>query len=338
MMNKLRMGRPATLALVCVVLVLGPGCAQRTTASAEGSASGSVAGSVAELREPALEQIRASAKSEDPILRANALEAIEAVPGEAAALAEAAVEDVNQVVRFAALMLIGDLKIEELGEAALARREDESYHVRAAAIHAAKATGQDVDASPLSRLVMAPDPGLRSNVAIVLGRMGDASAVPMLREAAAAPLPRAAEVQHALLRIQVAEALVQLGDERARSAIRAAAYSHHDEVRVLALSMMGRLEDRRMMPAMEYMVHDQPMEIRLAAAEGLARLGSGLGLEAMLEGARSRSAPVRAQAAFGLGLIPDAQAARALKRLLEDDSEQVRLSAAAAIVKATAGE
>ncbi len=329
MMNTRRFGWPVVLALAGVALVLCPACAQLTAASGGGE------GSTPELRPRALEQIRASATSRDPNMRANAMEAIEPVPEEARPLAERALGDVNQAVRFAALMLVGDLGIEELGPAALERLEDESYHVRAAAIYAASATGQEVDVSPLARLLAAPDPGLRSNVAMVVGRMGDASAIGMLREMAQMPMPRVEEVQHALVRIQVAEALVELGDERARSAIRAAAYSHLPEIRVVALSMMGRLGDRRMKPAMEYMLHDeQPLEIRLAAAEGLARLGAPVGLEAMLEGTRSREAPVRAQAAFGLGLISDPRATRALERLLEDDSEQVRLSAAAAIVAA----
>ncbi|MEX0885459.1 MAG: HEAT repeat domain-containing protein [Phycisphaeraceae bacterium] len=323
-----RRGIPCLVALLGISALVTMACTSPSPA-ADGPAT------LGEAREAALAQVRSSADSRDPILRANALEAIAPLPDEARALAERGVEDSNHVVRFAALMLVGDLALEPLGEAALERLDDDSYHVRAAAIYAARAAGQEVDATPLARMLAAPDPGLRSNVAIVLGRMGDRSASPMMHELASAPMPRVDELHASLVRIQIAEALVKLGEAEALSAIRAAAYSHFDEIRVLALSMMGQLNDRRMAPAMEYMLEDQPIEIRLAAAEALARMGSGVGLEAMLDGADDDVTAVRAQAAFGLGMVDDTEATEALLKLLEDDEEQVRLSAAASIIRAT---
>jgi len=102
--------------------------------------------------------------------------------------------------------------------------------------------------------------------------------------------------------------------------------------------MLGKFEDRRMQTAFEQMLKNPPIEIQLAAAEALARMKSYNGiLSPALQGAAMDIPAVRAQSAFALALIPDSQAATRLVTLLNDLHPQVRLSAAAAILRAVTG-
>lgn len=290
--------------------------------------------------EVALDEIERAAHGDDAALRANAIEAMQPVPSAAAELAERGLDDPNPAVRFSALVTVGELELVELSEAALMLRDDPQPSVRAAALYAGRACGRDVDLTPLANMLAARDPSVRSNAAMLLGLLGDGSAAPMLKELAHAPMPRVSAVRQALVRIQIAEALVELGEDGALDALRAGAYSHHDEVRVLAVQALGRTGDRQMEAALAQLVtSDEPIELRLAAAEALARMGGvgEAGLTVMREGAGWDDPPVRAQAAFCLGHVVHPAALGPLLTLLaEDDSAQVRLSAAAAVLRAHA--
>lgn len=290
------------------------------------------------VRERAVELVLAGSRSENPILRANAIEAMQPLPERALPLAQLGLEDENAVVRFTALVCIGKLKFPGMGEAAMRHLGDASPSVRAAAMFAAKACGQDVDISAMAMMLRSSNPGLRANVAMLLGLLGDASAAPMLENLANSPMRRVSAVRQSLTRLQIAEAMIRLGDEGALDALRAGAYSQFDEVRVLAVSAMGKLGDQRMASAFRKMLQQPPIELQLAAAEALARQGDDGGLPVMLAGTESQIVPVRAQAAFGLGLVKKPEAAQALVLLLDDEAEQVRLSAAASILQAIAAK
>jgi HEAT repeat protein len=286
------------------------------------------------LRDRAIEQVLLAARGEDGFLRANAIEAMQPIPTRALPLAQLGLNDEHPAVRFAALVTIGKLRLEGMGPSAVRMVDDRSPSVRAAAMFAAHQTGQDVDISPLAGMLRSPEPGVRANAAMLLGLIGDRSALPMLQEMSRLPLHRASAEEREIVRVQVAEAMVALGNDRALDVMRAGAYSNLDEVRVLSVQTMGRLRDRAMMASLPPMLRDGPIELRLAAAEALARLGSPQGLPTLLEAATHELETARAQAAFGLGLIADTRSAEALGRLLNDPSPLVRLSAAAAVLRA----
>ena len=290
---------------------------------------------LAQTRDRAIEQVLLSARSDDPFLRANAIEAMQPVPQRALPLAQLGLQDKHPAVRYAALATLGQLKLPGMREAVTALLDDPSPSVRAAAMFAAHELGAEVSINGLARLLQSPDPGVRGNTVLLMGMTGDRSAIPMLQELVQVPMsPRASAAQQALTRIQFAEALIRLGDDHALDAVRAGAYSSHDEVRVLSVMIMGRTGDRRMAPAIRQMLENPPIELQLAAAEALARMGWDDGLPQMLAGAQSSIMPARAQSAFGLALLHDPRATAALITLLDDSAEQVRLSAAAAILKA----
>lgn len=319
---------PIRAALLVVILPL------LTVQVAKGQASTSAI--LFDARDAAMEEVLKAARSDEAVLRANALEAAQAAPDRVLPLAQLALDDPNPGVRFAALATIGRLKLESLGDAAVRYRNDPNPSVRAAALFAAHRTGREVDISEMAQMLTSSDPTLRGNVAMLLGEIGEPSAATMLQETARVPMRRASAIRQAIVRVQVAEAMVSLGEESALDALRSAAYSQFGEVRVLAVSALGKLDDRRMQRGLEHLLQDQPIELRLAAAEALGRMGSNRGLQTMLEGAAFEIAPVRAQSAFALGTVDNPMAAQALVDLLRDPHPQVRLAAAASILKATA--
>lgn len=283
----------------------------------------------------ATDQVLVSVRSASPFLRANAIEAIQAVPRRSVPVIQLAFDDPHPVVRFSALTLMGRLKIRALAPAARRFLNDPSKSVQGAAMFALHQCGDESgDITPLAGMLASQNPSLRGNAAMLLGYLGDPSAVLMLKDLARVPMPRVSAVQESIVRIQVAEALVRLGDTQALNALRAGAYSQFDEVRVLAVSMMGELGDQRMEKAFATMLIQPPIELQIAAAGALARFGRHEGFAVVMEATFSSMTTVRAQATLTLEYFHrHAQARTALEQLLDDPEEQVRLAAAAAILR-----
>lgn len=283
----------------------------------------------------AIDQVLTSSRSDNPFLRANAIEAAHSLreTGQVVPLAQLGLDDAHEAVRFAAAVTIGKLKLTKMAPAVSRLRADPSDSVQAAALFALYRCGQDVDISPIAAMLASPQPATRGNVAMLLGEMGEHDAKLMLEDLARTPMPRAGAVQEALVRVQIAEAIVKLGDDSTLNAIRAGMYSPFDEVRVLSITMLGRLGDQRMEAAVAQLLAQPPIELQVAAADCLSRLGRPDGLPVVLHASESEIPTVRAQAAIALGGFPGAKTAAALLSLLDDPEEQVRLSAAAAILR-----
>ena len=321
-----------------------------------------------ELREDAIRQVQASAREKDPFLRANAIEAMQSVPDRAAPLAQLGLDDAHPAVRFTALVTIGKMRLRELGDAAVRKLNDPDDSVRAAAMYAAQRCGKEVDISEMARMLASPNPSVRGNVVMLLGLMGDRSALPMIDAQARVPMPsrHVDKLRRTIVRVQVAEAQVLLGDPEAISPLRAAAFSEFDEVRVLAVTMLGRLRDASAETALMAIVErdDQPIELRLAAAEAVSHLGGRSAIKELLQGSGfvtsacgSDNPVLRSQAVITAGALDTARQRiylqllpsdppyiwrlfentrhiSSMAGLLKDPHPQVRLSAAAAILRA----
>jgi len=316
----------------CIVGVLSmAGCQQQKIQHKLGNTV-----SEAVAREKAIGEIIACSQAEDPFLRANTIEAAQWLPDRALQLVQLGLQDENPVVRFTAIAMVGKLKLTTLVKSVIALRDDPSPSVQAATLYALVQCDQPVDITPLASKLIQPNVTLRGNVAMLLGRLGDASAIPMLKSLANAPSPRDFSLQQdAIVEVQVAEAMVALGYEPGLEVLRAKAYSPHDEVRITAVRALGFYNDRKFQPALVEMLGQDPIELRLAAAESLARMGTSQGLQAVLGGCQFDLPPVRAQAALALSLFTDRLAMQWRNALLTDPSQQVRLAAAAAILAAT---
>ena len=319
--------------------VVGTSDATESGAVGDSGDSGGVLAPVLTAPQRAVQIVLDASHSEDPFLRANAIEAVQPARRRLIPIVQLALDDPHPAVRFAALAAIGKQTLIELSPQIERLLTDDSLSVQAAAMFALHRCSQPVDISPMATMLASNDPSLRGNVALLLGLMNDPSAVPMLRELAQTPMPRAAAVQDAIVRSQIAEALVRLGDETALSAIRAAAYSQFDEVRVLAVSVMGQLGDRRMERAFVEMLTSPPIELQLAAAATLAQFGHfDEGFELVLTACDSPIVTVRSQAVLALVHYPDPRAREKVAILLDDPQEIVRVAAAAAALRIAGGD
>ena len=316
----------------------------------------------------AVEQVETSARSADPERRVNAMELCEFLgPPRAEPLLAAGIEDPIVPVRFCAVVNAARLDLQGQLPRIRALAETASPYERAAIIFALHLMGDHVEITPLAAMLGSDDPGLRGTSAMLLGMMGDGTAIPMLRDLAKVPLPSTVQpVRGMIVRMQIAEARVRLGDDSTYNAIRWGLYSRYQEVRVLAATMIGRLGDQKMEEALFDILQDdrQPQELRMATVDALMRIsfdrvevvGETLeSLDVVLGAATSENSILRAMAAqtFGSveaarlhcaaivrrmdspptryvsGLLHKHDGAVTLQRLLEDPAENVRIAAAA---------
>ncbi|MBM4108585.1 MAG: HEAT repeat domain-containing protein [Phycisphaerae bacterium] len=298
------------------------------------------------LRERALTLIEESARAEDPQLRSNTMEFANLAAARMTAALAAGLADPSPAVRASALVTIGRSQVESLVDQIPPLVEDSSPFVRSSAVFALARLGRAADRS-VSRLAdllfTDPSPRVRAHVAVLLGELGDASAAPMLREAAAVDLPRASVIEVQLLRLQIAEALVKLGHERELPTIRAALYAARPEdleASALAVQIIGQLEDKGSTDHLVWLSSQRdeqgnplPAEIQLAIASTLAQLGIARG-DFIADGfAEASQAAIRAQAADVYGRIGQGRNLGKLERMMQDPSPLVRLYAAAGVLR-----
>ncbi|MGD9693171.1 MAG: HEAT repeat domain-containing protein [Phycisphaerales bacterium] len=310
-----------------------------------------------ELRERAIVMLEELARSGSALTRANAMEALQSVPSRAEDSIRAGLADENQGVRFAAAMTAGRARMRGLVEAVRPLLRDPSPSVRAAAIFAMRVNGQNVDPTPLASMLESRDAGLRGNVVMVLGEMGDASAAPMLKGAANDPRATGSLVEQKIVRLQIAEALVKLGDAEAVQTVRAALYpssASEVETAVLAAQILGNVKDSPSAPELIGRVREKlrpvedpsapdradpknpylwPPELRLAAARSLGQIGRREGVYVADQYARAEEPMVRALAALVYGETGREGDLSKLEAMLGDGSEGVRLAAAAGVVR-----
>ncbi len=289
---------------------------------------------------------------ESPALRSNAIEALKLDPAMALPIAQRLLRDQNPGVRFAAVVVTGSNRYGALAPLVRERLTDPDGSVRAAALYTMRRLNQPVDLTPLAQMLASDDLRLRANVAVVLGMVGDESAIPMLQEAVRAPMPKAGADEAALVRIQYAEALAMIGDNSALDGLRAGVYSQFGDVRILAINALGAVGDRRMEGALVNLLKDpgnavppeSPEELklqaelagkitRLAAAGALARVRNEAGREVPIRYALDPDPVIRHQTSWVLGWFSDDQTFVVLRRMLVDQDPRVRVSAAASVLR-----
>lgn len=307
------------------------------------SHSRSTAGVVpAAMHAQALAVLRLGTRSDQALVRANAIEMMEP---ETEALRDAVrrgLVDRNEGVRFVSAMALGKRRLCGSSWLVAPLLEDPSPSVRAAAIYALVVCGDnDVDQTPLSEMVLSQDRVTRANAALVLSEIGNRSATVLLREAMKRPLlGEDAEVIRTS-ELGLAEALVRLGDRRQLEMIRAAFFApaSQGELTALASQMAGRLKDRNLVPAMGALAtasgpRQAGPELRLIAAEALGRIDPEMAMPGLAAEFRNSPMPeVRMQAALVLGWDQSALGIRTLEQMLEDPNERVRIAAAGAILR-----
>lgn len=354
--------RAATAVGACVALGLGgAGCAgggkrpalgggavqeRRVETKRPRSAAALDAVGASLLRERAIVTIEEASRSPDARVRGNAVEAAGFGPARLHTVIRAGLMDENVGVRSIAGMAVGRWRLSELAEGARPLTQDESGFGRTSGIYALAMCGEEVDRSPIGMyLLNDPDARVRAHCAYLLGEMGDASALPMLREAVKRRPGRSTPSEVTLFALQVCEAMVKLGDDRQLEPLRAALYpSRPEELEgtALAVQILGQVGDRGAIDQLVYLSaakdkagNMMPAEVRLAVAGSLAKLGLPKGDFIADEFAGSPNPALRSQAAYVYGETRTPTNLGILRGMLDDAEPGVRVAAAASILKIT---
>ncbi len=240
------------------------------------------------FRVMSLQTLREAAFSDDPVLRMQAMEAIQEVASvDAASCVAENLDNGYAGVSFAALMALGEMRRATADGATrlavaennrLLQRvrtlaEDRDPNVRIAALFALHAMGDAGRTKELADFLLRnTDARVRANAALAIGRLRDASSINLLHQA----LKR--EKKDAV-KMQILEALASLGDSHGIERLKFYGFSAVPDQAALALMCLAnsRILDAEEMFRIRLRDSDYP-EIRLQAARGLGRLGFEDGL------------------------------------------------------------
>jgi HEAT repeat protein len=294
------------------------------------------------VRASALNILAEALDSLDPRIRANAIESMRYAPRDDLAYAiRLGLGDENRGVRFVSAMLIGEKEV--CGNAILLEPLllDQSKSVQAAAMYSLYRCGEKVNLNPIAEMLSSNDPELRGNAAIILGRLGNPSAINLVRAASRDEMYGILPIRRRLINLQLSEALVLLGEKDEIQVIRAAIFSAASEAEVTALAcqIVGRLHDVTVLPTLESLAsdntpHRQPDEVQLVAATAVAEIApSRMPTEIVLRYSSSQEPRLRAQCAVALGTQGNRLSLGPLALLLKDRDPLVQIAAAGAILR-----
>jgi hypothetical protein len=280
------------------------------------------------LAEAARQQITRSLQSTSPTVtpRVHALEAVKDL-GEVEHGPEviAALSAQEPILRFAAALTAGGLKLEAAHQALLAIADDPDFNVRVAVRYALHRLGDTHLSHDLEKYASDPRKDVRANTAMVLGMLNEPSALKILRVMRKDPEPT--------VRQQAAEAMWRLGDESGLETLMGMSVSRYPDDQMLALLALAEPRDKRVGRTVEVGLTVDYIEVNLVAARALGMLGTDEGYGVALRGAASTDPRQRFMAAMALGAIGRSDAQEALRKLLADDYESVRVAAAEAILE-----
>jgi len=312
--------------------------------SVGGCASVPAAPSDTQLWDRATHYIYAAARfPENPVVRAQAMESISQVMGpQESLLLREGLKDEHPGVRFAACMALGQFANPDALDVVRSLINDPDGSVQVAAFFAMERMGDTSHRVQWrDALVRHPDPIVRRNAALALGRLQDKSVLPLLRRVAA-------EDNDDGVRIQALEAMAFLGDAHAISRFIHDAYGGLGFKQPFALLTLGRVTGEQVLAALRTRLSSAPyIEARLAAARSLGMQGYDDGYMLALKSLtwndtksglpddppESQVRRVRSMAALALGEIGNRKALGPLARLMEKPEEpSVQLAAATAIL------
>lgn len=278
------------------------------------------------LRESARNQLLMEATVSDPILRAQSIEAIQQVlPDVGRSIIVKSLSDGHPLVRKSAAMASGVLRIKEAYPPLVKLAEDADSHVQIAALFALHRLGDTRRTHDLEQFARSPDNFVRGDTVMVLGMLEEQSALKILRQ-------MQTDIDPAV-RLQVAEAMWRLGDQRGLQHLVAATVSGYPDDQMIALLALAEPRDRRIIQHVRASLTAEYEEVKLIAARAMGMLGSDEGYAIAARDADSSDPRQRALSALALGAIGRSDAQEMLRKLLADNAPSVRIAAAMAVLQ-----
>jgi HEAT repeat protein len=278
------------------------------------------------LRQAARQELLGAAKASSPLLRAHAIEGMrDALGPEADAAIVKALSDDAPLVRFAASLAAGELRLKDAHNELLVLSDDADPSVRVGAKFALHRIGDTRQSHDLEATAKDPQARVRGDTPLVLGLLGEPSGVKLL-------MPMLSDLVPAV-RLQAAEALWRLGSQNGLEALISASISKFPDDQMIALLALAGPKDRRVLGHVEGALTNEYEEVSLVAARAAGMLGSDAGYGVALKGVGSSDPRQRMLAALALGAIGRSDAQPDLARLLKDSDADVRIAAATAILQ-----
>ncbi|HEX3355514.1 MAG TPA: HEAT repeat domain-containing protein [Tepidisphaeraceae bacterium] len=280
----------------------------------------------AALRDAAKKELLAADQSPDPVLRANAIEALQDTLGnESADQVMHGLADEDPLVRFASAMAAGKLKLQAAYPVLQNLVDDPDYNVQVGVRFALHRLGDTRHSHDFEILARNPSRAVRGNVAIALGLLGEPSGLRVLRAMT--------HDSEAIVRLQVAEAMWRLGDQDGLNILVVGTISEYPDDQMICLSALAEPRDSRVAPHLRGKLTSDYIEVGLVAARALGMVGSDAGYAIAQKGANSADPRHKSLAALAFGQIGRSDAQGILRPMLKDQSPPVRIAAATAILQ-----
>jgi len=337
--------RGSIQATVWVSLLIAAACAGCMDGGAD-----TMVTDAATVRQAAETTLYRAAASRNGALRAQAMESLaDAQDPSAGEVLLRGLDDPDPeavAVRFVAAMGIGDIAYapatEKLGQ--MATSDTTNPNVRCGVIYALHRLGDNSHMSKLGPLLYNRSPEVRANAALVMGRIGLTAAIQPLNS-------RLTMEREPGVRLQLAESLASLGEQRSYGVLANYARIGEPHERLAAVQALGRTKSLRAKGTVLYAIGShQPPPLRLVAAGSLAQMDDDRGFSLAVKAARdpkeftqqsykkkitvsaAQMQQMQSLAARALAEMDKRGSVDVLAGLLDNPNPTVRVSAARAIL------
>jgi len=292
---------------------------------------------VASLKDQAVNIVQEGLADHDPRVRVTAIEVVAVTRQvQLMPIVQRLLNDNSVPVRFAASLAVGDNQYHIAENSVRELLDDRSENVRIAAAYAIARLGSKEGFDVLQTAATSTDRLLRANAVLLLGKTANTQALEILYWAL-----EDKDSDYGT-RLQAAEAIARLGDERIYRKLWAILISAYADDRVMGVRAMGALGTEQAKNALITMLDDDWLEVRLTAAAQLGTLGYKDGEPEVLDvfnknltndlDKKDDIERVNVLTAMAIGRIGSTKLTRFLPRLLQNESKFVRLAAAEAVL------
>ncbi len=321
--------------ITCAVFIMG--CHESLQIQETHTPTG---GSISELLPEAERIIQEGLSDGDPLIRTNTIEVIAAAKQvKFMPKVEGLLRDDFVPVRFAAILAVGDLGYSPAKGSVEKLMEDEEENVKIAADYALCKLGASSGFELVRKAVTNNNQTIRANAVLLLGKSGDKNSLKVLYWALRN------KDSDDKVRLQAAEAIARLGDERIYPKLWAMLISIYADDRLMGVRAMGALGVEEAKNALITKLDDDVLEVRLVAAEQLGMLGETTGEAEVLKvftknltsGLDKKELErVNTLTALAIGQIRTTNLTKFLPQLLKNESKLVRIAAAKAVFQCSA--